>query len=75
VATKTYYWDFFGPRALGMAEHFARHTAEFLDKNGVLGCSIDTLSETEGHHAARCVAPELAWSVIEGSLRPKRAVG
>lgn len=74
MTTKTYYWDFFGPRAEGTATHFVRHVTEFLERNEVGGCTVDTLSEGEGHHAARCLAPEAAWSVIEQSLRPKRAV-
>lgn len=74
MSTKTYYWDFFGPRAQGMAEHFARHLSEFLQKNELAGCAVDTLSEGESHVAARCVAPEATWSAIETSLRPKRSV-
>ena len=74
VTTKTYYWDFFGPRAPGTATHFAAHMVQFLEQHGVPGCVIDTLSEGEGHQAARCVAPEAAWSIIESGLRPRRSV-
>jgi hypothetical protein len=73
VTTKTYYWDFFGPNAARTGEHFTRHLAEFFEKNDIADCVVDTMSEGEGHLAARCVAPEPAWSVIERSLRPKRS--
>jgi hypothetical protein len=73
MPSKTYYWDFFGPNAAGTATHFARHLTEFLEKNGIAGCTVDTTSEEEGHLAARCLAPETAWAVIEKSLRPRRA--
>lgn len=73
MTTKTYFWDFFGPQAHGTAAHFVRHTTEFFQKNGIEGCTVDVTSDREGHHAARCVAPEAAWTVIERSLRPRRA--
>ena len=74
MTTKTYYWDFFGPNAAGTATHFARHLTEFLQKNAIADCTVDTESAADGHVAARCVAPEAAWSVIEKSLRPRRSV-
>lgn len=73
VTTKTYYWDFFGPQALGTAAHFSQHLTEFLVKNRIADCVVDTVSDRDGHSAARCVAPEGAWSIIEQSLRPRRS--
>lgn len=70
---KTYYWDFYGPRAEGTATHFAEHLREFLRKHDLAGCKVDTISEADGHHAARCFAPEATWATIEHSLRPRRA--
>src|SRR5688572_33462172 len=54
VTTRTYYWDFFGPRAEGTATHFVSHLREFLSKHELTGCTVDTVSEGDGHHAARC---------------------
>ncbi len=69
---KTYYWDFFGPNAEGTAEHFVRHVAELFEKNGIAGCTLDTMSAGEGHCAARCRATPEAEGPIERALRPKR---
>ena len=71
-AVKTYYWDFFGPRAEGTAKHFVRHLNEFFEKNGIVGCEVDTASAGQGHVAARCRAPLEAEDVIERALRPQR---
>jgi len=70
----TYYWDFFGPRAAGTAEHFKKHLLQFLEQNALAGCTVDTVSEAEGHEATRCIAPEGAWAAIERSLRPQRRI-
>lgn len=73
MTTKTYYWDFFGPQGHGTATHFAAHLQQFLERHGIEGCSVDVTSQETGHHAARCRAPEAAWTAIEESLRPRRA--
>jgi hypothetical protein len=71
---KTYFWDFFGPNAEGTARHFVRHLEQFLAEHQVEGCSVDASASFEGHFAATCLAPEAAQPVIEGSLRPNRAI-
>jgi hypothetical protein len=71
---KKYLWDYFGPRALGTATHFEIHLKEFLMQNRIEGCTTGLESSGEGHHAVFCLVPELSCSVIERSLRPKRAL-
>lgn len=72
VLPKTYHWDFFGPHSERTATHFLKHLRDFLERNEVSGCTVDVWSAGEGHHGARCVAPESAQGVIERSLRPNR---
>ena len=70
---RRYFWDFFGPTALGTAEHFRAHLEQFLEKNQLLDCEIGVTSARPGHHAAFCVAPLEIQPVIERSLRPRRS--
>jgi len=74
VGDKTYFWDFFGPRAAGTAEHFRKHLDEFLGKNALGGCRTGCRSEGAGHQAVYCEAPASAAAAIEGALRPKRVL-
>jgi len=72
MSRRAYYWDFFGPRAQGTAEHFERHVRQFLEQHA---CPAETALESsgQGHAAVRCVVP-LEWAErIELSLKPKRA--
>lgn len=71
---KTYFWDFFGPRAHGTAEHFQRHLLEFLDKHALAGCVTALLSEGAGHHAVSCLTPPEAQEIVERALRPRRSL-
>lgn len=68
----TYYWDFFGPRALGTASHFREHLQAFLNQNQVSGCETGLVSQGVGHHAVFCHTPEKAARVIELALKPQR---
>jgi uncharacterized protein len=70
--SKTYFWDFFGPRAGGTAQHFQKHLDEFLDKNAIAGCETGLCSEGAGHQAVFCRATREAEPAIEGALRPRR---
>lgn len=69
---RTFYWDFFGPRAEGTAQHFVRHLEEFLAKHELEGCTVGTRSEQEGHMAALCQVTEALEAVLEKALRPNR---
>lgn len=69
---RTYFWDFFGPRAEGTATHFVVHLDEFLAREGLDGCTTGRVSQGRGHHAATCRAPERHWPALERALRPKR---
>jgi hypothetical protein len=70
---KTYFWDFFGPRADGTARHFELHLREFLERNTLTGCETGLTSEGEGHRAVYCRTPEPAQKTVELTLRPKRS--
>lgn len=74
----TYLWDFFGPRAAGIAAHFVEHLEEFLVREGFAGCETGTESRGAGHTAAWCrvppAAPPEVCSGIEKALRPRRVV-
>lgn len=70
---KTYFWDFFGPRAEGTALHFEKHLVQFLDAQALRGCETGLASEGAGHHAVYCRSPAPS-SPIEDLLKPKRSV-
>lgn len=70
---KTYFWDFFGPRARGTAEHFQKHLHEFLEKKGLTGCQTALVSEGPGHTGVACETPSEFEGVIERELSPKRS--
>lgn len=70
---KTYFWDFFGPRAQGTASHFQKHLEEFLTTHALADCRTGLASERAGHHAVFCEAPLGAQDSIERALRPRRA--
>lgn len=69
---KTYFWDFFGPRSEGTAQHFLVHLREFLKKNECPEMPTGLRSEGPGHQGVFCSPPEAFQAVIERSLRPKR---
>jgi hypothetical protein len=69
---KTYFWDFFGPRADGTAHHFLKHLREFLSKNSCPEMPTGLRSQGAGHQAVFCSPPPDLHETIERSLRPKR---
>lgn len=69
---KSYFWDFFGPRAQGTAEHFLVHLREFLGKNQCPDMPTGLSSEGAGHHAVYCCPPAELETRIAASLRPRR---
>lgn len=69
---KSYYWDFFGPRAEGTAQHFLIHLREFLQNNGCPDMPTGLRSEGAGHQAVFCSPPAEFQASIERSLRPRR---
>ncbi len=71
---KTYFWDFFGPRSEGTAQHFLVHLREFLKKNECPEMPTGLRSEGPGHQGVFCSPPEAFQLAIERSLRPKRTV-
>jgi hypothetical protein len=71
---KLYFWDFFGPRAAGTAEHFLKHLDQFLSEHALLGCETGLRSQAERHFAVFCRAPGEAQATIESALRPRRFV-
>ena len=69
------YWDFYGPMALGTAEHFERHLGELLEREGLSAAvsarGVTQLSPTWS--AAWCEAPLEEARVVGRALRAKRA--
>lgn len=71
---KTFFWDFFGPRAEGTAQHFLAHLREFLQKSECPEMPTGLRSEGAGHQGVYCSPPEAFADAIERSLRPRRTV-
>jgi len=71
---KRYFWDFFGPRADGTAEHFLVHLREFLVKNACPDMPTGLHSQGAGHQAVFCCPPAELEAAIERSLRPRRSI-
>jgi hypothetical protein len=69
---RTYFWDFFGPRAGPTAAHFKRHLQGFLNQHAIGELTLVEDSQSPMHHAIGVQAPPAHWELIEKSLRPKR---
>ncbi|HEX3774760.1 MAG TPA: hypothetical protein VHV51_09870 [Polyangiaceae bacterium] len=70
---KTFFWDFFGPRADGTAEHFLRHLRVFLEQHECPEMPLGLRSEGAGHRAVFCTPPPEFELAIERSLKPRRS--
>jgi hypothetical protein len=70
--SRTYYWDFFGPRSLQTAAHFKRHLHGFLVQHGIGELELHEASLSPGHHAVGVTTPPAHWELLEKTLRPKR---
>lgn len=70
--SRTYYWDFFGPRSQPTAQHFKRHLQGFLTQHGVAQAELVEATLAPHHHAVGVVTPLEHWELIEKALRPKR---
>lgn len=66
-------WDFFGPRAQGIAEHHASHVDEFARREG-LGATAGAECTDPGHWSAWLVLGERDALRLREVLRPNRAV-
>jgi len=71
-AARTYFWDFFGPRAQPTAAHFKRHLQGFLSQHGIPELQLVEASTAPGHHAVGLTTPAAHFELIEKALRPKR---
>jgi hypothetical protein len=71
-ALRTYFWDFFGPRAQPTAAHFKRHLQGFLTQHRIAELTLVDASTAPSHHAVGLTAPAEHWELIEKALRPKR---
>jgi hypothetical protein len=69
---RTYFWDFYGPRAAPTAEHFARHLRGFLQQHGAAQLEVVQSSTGPGHAAVGVATPPEHHELIEKALRPKR---
>jgi hypothetical protein len=72
TAPRTYFWDFFGPRAQPTASHFKRHLQGFLNQHGIADLPLVDASTAPSHHAVGVTVPPEHWELIEKALRPKR---
>ena len=70
--SRTYFWDFFGPRAKPTAQHFKRHLQGFLAEHGIAQLPVLETSLEPMHHGIGVATPEPHWPLIEKALRPKR---
>lgn len=71
-APRTYFWDFFGPRAAPTASHFKRHLQGFLSQHGIAELPLVEASTAAGHAAVGVTTPPAHFELIEKALRPKR---
>ena len=77
--TRRYFWEFYGPRALGTAEHFLIHLGEFFAKNNlekfILSRAVVAPDQSNPHIAQPAlvcvVAQEPAGEAIERGLKPR----
>jgi hypothetical protein len=71
-APRTYFWDFYGPRAQPTATHFKRHLQRFLTQHGIPDLALVEASSGPGHAAIGLATPPAHFELIEKALRPKR---
>lgn len=69
---RTYFWDFFGPRAQPTASHFKRHLQGFLNEHGIGELPTVEAASAPGHCAVGVTTPPQHRELIEKALRPKR---
>ena len=72
-AVRRLFWDFYGARATGTADHFRVHLDDFINKMDLGGCETGTADYTGIHTAAWCDAPAEACDLLVTRLRPHRA--
>jgi len=69
------YWDFYGPMALGTAQHFERHLGALLEREGLAGAvrarGVQQLNPTWA--AAWCEGPLEEARKVGQALRARRA--
>jgi len=68
------FWDFFGPNAVGTAEHFHKHLRELFAAEGIDDCELGYESKGRGHHAVRCESAVARAEELVGRLRPRRVL-
>lgn len=65
-------WDFFGPRAEGTAQHFAKHLGEFFARESLPLVDSGVAEEADLHWTAFCEVDEATAEVVRTALRPQR---
>jgi len=69
----TYFWDFYGPNARGIAEHFARHLGDFMARYQLTAFTAGAEALAPNHWAAWCKSDDLAvQDAVKKALRPQR---
>lgn len=67
------WWDFFGPSAVGTAEHFRVHLDEFLAREQIGGCTTGVeIDHARKAAAAWCLAPLDRVETLVRALEPRR---
>ena len=69
---KVLYWDFFGPRAKGTADHFCIHLKEFFEQNKLEFDSLGNEYISASHSAAWCKVSDEVYPAASKALKPKR---
>lgn len=71
----TLFWDFFGPRAAGTAQHFQVHLRQFLQRHDLQDCATGITAAKPLHHAVWCAVPAAQAEPVQAALRPQRTEG
>lgn len=72
MSTRTFFWDFVGPRSEQIARHHAKHVEEFLAREKLEGCEVGVEVPTPMRATAWCKAPEAVAEPIARALKPPR---
>jgi len=67
-------WDYRGPNAKGIAEHFVMHLESYSQRHNLGKLQMDVLENRPGWWSAYLDAPEEQFPELKKSLKPHRVV-
>ena len=73
-AMRTYFWDFFGPRAERTAEHYKNQVDAYIEKYDIEGGTTGVRVLENHHHVTWCRVPLAEHDRLYEAHRPKRWV-